>query len=361
MTYRSFGKSEEILDVLTAGYSRLSIDNGGDSMKCRLRIGNFLKKWITDDFHDFTDNSQSLDKYTAFVNNLITKTDPKLAVTIKQTLEQRQKGILRRFSSVMFSTPAPQSLLPKTKDLVDFPALEVARQLTVMDYNLCKAIEPRECLGQAWAKKDKEKRCPNLLRMIQNFNYVSKWVAFTLVSEKDTKKRVKLVSHFIAIMQHLRELNNFNAVFQIIGGLGNSAAHRLTKTFAQLKPEKKKVLEDMRVLTNPEKSWANYRRTIHEVNPPCVPFIGVYQTDLTFIEDGNPDKFSNGLINFKKCRLTASVIVEIQQYQQKPYNLNSVGMVADPLKKWIDEAQALDDRTLFEMSLKAEPRDPSSD
>ena len=40
----------------------------------------------------------------------------------------------------------------------------------------------------------------------------------------------------------------------------------------------------MRVLTDPLRSWSNYRKTIHGADPPCVPFIGVYQTDLTFIE-----------------------------------------------------------------------------
>jgi len=115
----------------------------------------------------------------------------------------------------------------------------------------------------------------------------------------------------------------------------------------------------MRVFSNPNKSWANYRKTIHEANPPCVPFVGVYQTDLTFIEDGNPDKFSNGLINFKKCRLTASVIVEIQQYQQKPYNLNAVPVLIDYLTKEQEEAQAFDDKKLYDESLIAEPRQSS--
>lgn len=30
----------------------------------------------------------------------------------------------------------------------------------------------------------------------------------------------------------------------------------------------------MKILTDSTKSWATYRKTIHEVNPPCVPFIG---------------------------------------------------------------------------------------
>jgi len=115
-------------------------------------------------------------------------------------------------------------------------------------------------------------------------------------------------------------------------------------------------LEDLKILTNPLKSWANYRKTIHEVNPPCVPFIGVYQTDLTFIEDGNPTKFANGMINFKKCRLVAGVILEIQQYQQKPYNLSNSQPIQDFLTQSIEEVQTLDDKALYELSLVAEPR-----
>jgi son of sevenless-like protein len=40
----------------------------------------------------------------------------------------------------------------------------------------------------------------------------------------------------------------------------------------------------------------------------------MYLTDLTFLEEGNPDKIGE-LINFDKRRRVAAVIKEIQQYQ----------------------------------------------
>jgi son of sevenless-like protein len=43
---------------------------------------------------------------------------------------------------------------------------------------------------------------------------------------------------------------------------------------------------------------------------------GVYQSDLTFIGDGNPDTLDNGYINFFKRQLVAEVIKEVQLYQQ---------------------------------------------
>ena len=52
--------------------------------------------------------------------------------------------------------------------------------------------------------------------------------------------------------------------------------------------------------------------------PPILPYIGLYLTDLTFIEDANKN-ILNDKINFSKCRKLAKVIREIQTDQQKPY------------------------------------------
>lgn len=43
--------------------------------------------------------------------------------------------------------------------------------------------------------------------------------------------------------------------------------------------------------------------------------IQMYLTDLTFIEEGNPDTIDGGLINFYKCERVAEVLKSIQFYQ----------------------------------------------
>ena len=95
---------------------------------------------------------------------------------------------------------------------------------------------------------------------------------------------------------------------------------------------------------------------IHSVNPPCIPFLGIYLQDLTFIEDGNTNflRKSNQLINFAKRMKTAEVIREIQQYQSSPYFLNAVPELQLFITTHLQSSR--DEETLYNMSLVLEPR-----
>jgi len=116
------------------------------------------------------------------------------------------------------------------------------------------------------------------------------------------------------------------------------------------------MLESMRQLISTAKNFSQYRETLAAATPPCIPFMGVYMTDLIFIEDGIPSLAKNSeLINFSKRTKTAEVIRLIQQYQNVPYNLNPV----PDLQEWIAEhmRNAGDVQEMYPQSLKVEPRE----
>jgi len=47
-------------------------------------------------------------------------------------------------------------------------------------------------------------------------------------------------------------------------------------------------------------NFSEYRKALQESQAPCLPYFGVFLTDITFTEDGNPDYLAGGKINFIK-------------------------------------------------------------
>lgn len=106
----------------------------------------------------------------------------------------------------------------------------------------------------------------------------------------------------------------------IYSGLNNAALNRLRRTWDSVNQRHLALFENMKNLLAPTRNFTKYRETLRKLNPPCVPFLGVYLTDLTFIEDGNSDflKTDERLINFSKRQMTAEKIQEIIMYQSTP-------------------------------------------
>ena len=88
------------------------------------------------------------------------------------------------------------------------------------------------------------------------------------------------------------------------------------------------LLETMSEIVSTKGQYANYRKTLKSSNAPLIPFLGVYLTDLTFIDLGNLDYLpESNFINFEKRRKVASIISDIQSHQRKSFPIVEVGVV----------------------------------
>jgi son of sevenless-like protein len=86
---------------------------------------------------------------------------------------------------------------------------------------------------------------------------------------------------------------------------------------------------------------------------------GVYLTQLTFIQDGNPDNV-NGLVNFSKRHKAAEVINDMKRWQTKPYNLQPISgvlaFIEDALNGFTNGSESYQDH-FWSLSLDREPRE----
>jgi len=113
---------------------------------------------------------------------------------------------------------------PNTKlNLLDIDALELARQLTIMESHLYQKIRPVECLQRSREQKADHK--DNITRIIQTSNRVwsrssnshyilinhqiANWVAGSVLSQEDYKKRAIILKQFISVADVCSLLQGF--------------------------------------------------------------------------------------------------------------------------------------------------------
>ncbi|GAA5973817.1 hypothetical protein JCM11641_003174 [Rhodosporidiobolus odoratus] len=371
MTYRTFCTSSQLLDQLIDRYlvpEPEELDGEQykewDSKKLkpiRARVTNFLKAWVRE-YMDHEDlNPQLLQRIREFALNTMTERGQSLQIC--KSVDERLQGAAPRTVGNLAPGALPQPILPrnlKKFKLTDLEPLEVARQLTIMDSRLFQRITPQECLSKAWPKEFGNE-APNISAMIDMSNAVTRWVTETILAQEDLKKRANIVKHVVAIAESCLSLNNFSTLIHIIAGLNSTPIHRLRRTWESVNQKAMISLGMLNNIMRPDKNYKEYREVLRKAAPPCVPFLGVYLTDWTFIGDGNPDLLREKphQINFHKRSKASELILQIKLNQTTSYNLQQV----TPLAKWLQTAlfpaQVHQDAEshLYNISLALEPRE----
>eukprot|EP00842_Homolaphlyctis_polyrhiza_P005714 jgi/Hompol1/6143/HPOL_002188-RA len=390
LTHHSFMTSSELLDQIFRRYDiappyglnqrlfDLFIDK--KLAQVRLRVCHFLQWWIENHFEeDFAEFDQHIIRFRDFVEKKVSQDsaqrsaalltllerklmeDPKQRQVPKLTAEQlRQcpKPLVQ--SQRTFSTIDPlTALVTDPKGFLEIEPLEMARQLTLIEFDLFARVKPFECLDPVWEgvrakeslamkglsgkKVEQSSVTSDISKLIQHTNQLSYWIATNIVTPETPKARMLVLKYFVQIAIAFED--------------------RFPKIY-----ESYKELEN---LVSPKKQYANYRKALKEIVPPAIPFLGVFLTDLTFLGLGNPDFLPDShFINFEKRRKVYLLIRDMQRFQQVPFSLAPVPAMQEFFRRlgekkgmavgW-EEMPVMNDDELYQHSVFAEPIEEESD
>ncbi|KAL0088558.1 ras guanine nucleotide exchange factor domain-containing protein [Phycomyces blakesleeanus] len=373
LTYKSFCKTEEFVECLENRYNMHppegltpdELENWTERKQklVRLRVFNVIKNWLENYYN--REDEMILDRLEFFTTTVIRDTSSFAADQLERLIRKRRDT--DAYEDVRTMVPNEKSrpipIIPKNSAclrLLDADPLEMARQLSLMDFKLYSTIRPIECLSKAWSIDDSEGNIAvNVKQSIDYCNRLTCWVTDSILSHDEAKKRAVFIKHWTQVADRCRGMNNYNTCMAILSAFDNSAIGRLRKTWDLVGSRTNQMLGHIRKLMGANRNFTEYREMIHSINPPCIPFLGIYLQDLTFIEDGNPDflKASNTLINFAKRQKTADVIREIKQFQSPPYPLQALPRLQAFIRQNLNTDWDVDQ--LYKKSLMLEPRETS--
>jgi son of sevenless-like protein len=246
-------------------------------------------------------------------------------------------------------------ILPKNSvemNLTNVAAKEIARQLTLIEFDTFKRIKIHEISWQAWNKKNGAE-CPNVTAMIQRFNKVGFWVATEIVSQRNHTSRVAVLKKLIKIAHICKKINNFNTMMEIAVGLNMGSVSRLGKVWAAIDAKTKNRFDEIMLLANSAQNYKSYREALKSATLPTLPYLALFLRDLTFIEDGNSNHMVvESEINFHKMRMLAKVFKSITHYQQ------AASYIFTPvlqLQKYLEGVLVMNETELYKMSYQCEP------
>ncbi|XP_025891806.1 ras-specific guanine nucleotide-releasing factor 2 [Nothoprocta perdicaria] len=321
------------------------------------RVLNVLRHWVSKHSQDFDFNNELKMNVLNLLEEVLR--DPDL-------LPQERKAtanILRALSQddqddthLRIEDIIQMSECPKPECFETLSAMELAEQITLLDHIVFRSIPYEEFLGQGWMKLDKNERTPYIMKTSQHFNDMSNLVASQIMNYADVSSRANSIEKWVAVADICRCMHNYNGVLEITSALNRSAIYRLKKTWAKVSKQTKALMDKLQKTVSSEGRFKNLRETLKNCNPPAVPYLGMYLTDLAFIEEGTPNFTEEGLVNFSKMRMISHIIREIRQFQQTSYRIEYQQKVTHYL---LDKTLIIDEDTLYELSLKIEPRLPA--
>lgn len=361
----------------------------------RLRVYNVFKGWLESHWRNDCD-SLALELIIPFAKRqlqIVLPTAGKRLATLASKVTAADGPLVPRLISSIGKTntsialyvspdaPLPAPVITKSQlaalknwkhggasvSILDFDPLELARQFTIKESQIFCSILPEELLATEWMKKSGS-MAVNVRAMSRLSTDLTNLVTDYILQLEDPKKRAIVIKQWVKIAKRFLELANYDSLFAVICSLESSTILRLKRTWEMVSSKTKATLEHLKSVVDISKNYVVLRQRLQNHVPPCLPFVGTYLTDLTFVDIGNqttrqlpsegPEK-SRSVINFDKHMKTAKIISELQRFQI-PYRFTEIPELQTWMQDQLVRVRTSDESSMqnhYRRSLILEPRD----
>jgi hypothetical protein len=303
LCFRLFTTPRQFAEALIERFD--AVANVHSTTPVKLRVYNVFKGWMESHWRSNTDG-EALDLIVLFADTRLKDPLPAASNRLKELAEKVSLSngplVPRLVSSIAKSptsgtTEAPlrtpniskgqlNALKAATNSggtpvcILELDASEIARQLTLKESRIFCLIQPEEFLEQAWQKGDG--RAANIKAMSSLSTDLATFVAETIMGFDECKQRALVIKHWIKVANKCLELDNYSTLTTIMCALNSSTILRLNHSWVHVSGKWRAVLDDLRSVIDISMNHASLRGRLRTQVGSCVPFLGIYLTDVCF-------------------------------------------------------------------------------
>eukprot|EP01134_Creolimax_fragrantissima_P007334 CFRG7334T1 len=322
----SLSNSHTLLVLLTQRFdqkSGMKVDKY--ISQTRTNVLHVIHMWVNERWTDFSNDAALLDGLSYFLGEACqgaawhATAARATLLSIRRKLheaKQETRWFSRLASSIgrnkVNSVSFAEATTQQTREAVvcalthnKFDPKHIARQFALLEFDIFSNIQSEEFKCLAWSKEQRDTLAPNIVKLTNSFNSISQFVYMRILIEVDVKERAKQLKFWIMVSRESFLIRDFHTTLAVVSALNSAGVSRLKRTWKLLPTKYLNEYNDLSLLMNSEGNFRKYRAAIALPTPqpnsnqsqtisaqtlasPCLPYLGVFLSDLTFIEEGNP-------------------------------------------------------------------------
>ncbi|KAG0319495.1 hypothetical protein BGZ99_005084 [Dissophora globulifera] len=106
---------------------------------------------------------------------------------------------------------------------------------------------------------------PSVTQLVDRFNLMCHWVSSEIVKTTDLDTRVRVVEKFIRIAHTCYNHSNFSSLTQIMLGLQVHEVSRLSRTWALVRPQEARIMQELQEFTSMLHNWKHLRNAMKNI------------------------------------------------------------------------------------------------
>ncbi|KAJ1553282.1 hypothetical protein HK096_008518 [Nowakowskiella sp. JEL0078] len=285
----------------------------------------------------------------------------KSAVNLSQQIQKMlnspswmQYGVLKDALSNKKHAPAPLFSRRQSNsiDISQVDPVEIARQMCLIDERIFRSIRTRELLGESWTQENKYDQAPNVVAMITGFNTTVDIFSSYIISRGTPKARSLLIKHFILVAKKLINLGNYNSCQAIVSALLSTAIYRLRRSWDLVPRQLQADFQELNNIFSPNDNYSNLRNQLRTIDPPGIPWIGLYLRDLILVEEAQ--KFKTRKLSQRRKQTPLNVPIKADGSSEYSKRQSMIIMSTDDNKLDIDTKSEVSDGDVTLSSMPAD-------